>query len=163
MKPASFSVSTGVALEMYLSPKNDRLYVISVEFPIILFARNGGNERMLLRLIGGFLFGLPVLWGLLPQPSVAAEQLFALAILDGRIAESAPTLQVSEGDEVVLELTSDRDLELHLHGYDLSFTLSAGLLALWRIPAVHSGRFPLEAHGEDGSDRLLLYLEVHPD
>lgn len=137
--------------------------MILVAFPIILLAWGGGNERMLLRLVGGFLFGLPVLWGLLPQPGIAAEQLFALAILDGRLAESAPTLQVSEGDEVVLELTSDRDLELHLHGYDLSFTLSAGLLALWRIPAVHSGRFPLEVHGGAGGDRLLLYLEVHPD
>ena len=118
---------------------------------------------MLFRLIGGFLFGLPVLWGLLPQPGLAAEQLFALAIRDGRLGEEAPTLEVTEGDEVVLELSSDRDLDLHLHGYDLSFTLSAGLLALWRIPAIHSGRFPLEVHGENGGDRLLLYLEVHPD
>ncbi|HKY94340.1 MAG TPA: hypothetical protein VJL84_03500 [Kiloniellales bacterium] len=118
---------------------------------------------MLFRLIGGFLFGLPVLWGLLPQPAIATEQLFALAIRDGRLGDSAPTLQVSEGDEVVLELSSDQDLELHLHGYELTFALAAGSPALWRIAAVHSGRFPLEAHDRAGGDRLLLYLEVQPD
>jgi len=118
---------------------------------------------MPIRPTGGFLFALTVLGGLLPQPGAAAEQLFVLAIRDGRVAESAPTLQVGEGDVVLLEMSSDRDLELHLHGYDLSFSLAAGSPALWRIAAVHGGRFPLEVHDHGGGDRLLLYLEVHPD
>lgn len=121
---------------------------------------------MVFRFLGGFLFGLPVLWGLLP-PALAAEQLFALAIQDGRLGEGAPTLRVAAGDQVVLELTSNRDFELHLHGYDLSFTLTAGGLALWRMQAVHSGRFPLEVHAHSASPGAqvgpLLYLEVHPD
>jgi hypothetical protein len=71
---------------------------------------------------------------------------------------------VSQGDDVVLELNSDRDLELHLHGYSLTYSLTAGKPAVWRFAVPSSGRFPLAVHEHGGGHghATLLYLEVHP-
>lgn len=102
---------------------------------------------------------------LLSATARGAERHFELNIQNGRLAESAPTFKVSQGDEVVLELKSDRDLELHLHGYSLTFALAAGVPAVWRFAVPSSGRFPLAVHEHGGahSHATLLYLEVHPD
>ena len=119
---------------------------------------------MSIRLIGGFLLGLPALCGLLPDASLAAEQRFTLSLQNGRLADVPPTQRVVEGDEVVWELMSDRSLELHLHGYELSHSIAAGATAVWHFPAIHSGRFPLEVHEHGGHGHgPLLYLEVHPE
>jgi hypothetical protein len=119
---------------------------------------------MHIRLIGGLLLGLTALF-LAPDASLAEERHFTLSLLDGRLADTPPTLRVVEGDEVVWLLASDTSLELHLHGYDLSHSIAAGATAVWRFPAIHSGRFPLEVHaagGGHGHD-TLLYLEVYPE
>ena len=101
---------------------------------------------------------------LLSATTRAAERHFELSIHDGRLAESPPTLKVSQGDDVVFELSSDRDLELHLHGYSLTFKLAAGKPAVWRFAVPSSGRFPLAIHEHGGAHghAPLLYLEVHP-
>ena len=102
---------------------------------------------------------------LLSANARAAERHFELAVHDGRLADSPPTLSVSQGDEVVLELSSDRNLELHLHGYSLTFSLAAGKPAVWRFTVPSSGRFPLAVHEHGGAHghAPLLYLEVHPE
>lgn len=102
---------------------------------------------------------------LLSAAARADERHFELAIHDGKLAETAPTLKVSQGDDVVLELSSDRDLELHLHGYSLTFKLAADKPAVWRFAVPSSGRFPLAVHGHGGAHghAPLLYLEVHPE
>ena len=101
---------------------------------------------------------------LLSATAHGAERPFELSIHDGRLAESPPTLKVSQGDDVVLKLSSDRDLELHLHGYSLTFKLAAGKPAVWRFAVPSSGRFPLAIHEHGGAHghAPLLYLEVHP-
>lgn len=101
---------------------------------------------------------------LLSSTAGAAERRFELAIHDGKLAESAPTYKVSQGDDVVLAITSDHDLELHLHGYSLTFKVSAGTAATWRFAVPTAGRFPLGVHGHGGGHghATLLYLEVHP-
>jgi hypothetical protein len=101
---------------------------------------------------------------LLSATAGGAERPFELAIHDGKLAKSPPTLKVSQGDDVVLELSSDRDLELHLHGYSLTFKLAAGKPAVWRFAVPTSGRFPLAVHEHGGAHghAPLLYLEVHP-
>ena len=101
---------------------------------------------------------------LLSATARGAERQFDLSIKNGRLTDPAPTLKVSQGDEVVLELSSDRDLELHLHGYSLTFRLAAGVPAVWRLAVPASGRFPLGVHEHGGvhGHATLLYLEVHP-
>jgi len=102
---------------------------------------------------------------LLSTVARAAERHFELSIHNGKLAETAPTLRVTQGDTVVLDLSSDRDLELHLHGYSLTFAVTAGKPAAWRFAVPSSGRFPLAVHGHGGAHEHapLLYLEVHPE
>ena len=102
---------------------------------------------------------------LLSASARAAERHFELSIHDGKLAESPPTYRVSQGDEVALELSSDRNLELHLHGYSLTFELKAGVPAVWRFAVPNGGRFPLAVHDHGGGHghATLMYLEVQPD
>lgn len=76
-------------------------------------------------------------------------------------------LRVSRGDTVVLRWSSDKRLELHLHGYDVQTTVSPGGRAEMRIRAHATGRFPVEIHGQGrsggGHDHgAVFYLEVYP-
>lgn len=95
----------------------------------------------------------------------AEERAFAIAITDGTVPAAETTLRVTEGDEVVLMLTSDSDLSLHLHGYDLEVALTAGQPGELSFTATFSGRFPLESHDATTAHghATLLYLEVYPD
>ena len=110
-------------------------------------------------------------------PAQAAEQRFSLKIFQRQIEKKPPTLKVKQGDTLVLNWTSDEVVKLHLHGYDLSITLTPGVPSAMQSPqtmmltAHIAGRFPLSAHGF-GSDLKvptkhqhevpLLYLEVEP-
>ena len=65
-----------------------------------------------------------------------------------------------QGQHVQIEVLSDRDDELHLHGYDLHLPLPPGKPVTLSLRAEHSGRFVLELHKQHLS---LAALEVHPD
>ncbi len=90
---------------------------------------------------------------------------FDIAIKDGQVV-GRRSARVSKGDAVVLRWTSDRRLELHLHGYDVKATVSPGAPAEMRVQARATGRFPVEVHGPGGSGRghqTIFHLEVYPD
>ena len=105
---------------------------------------------------------------LLSTAARGAERHFELKIQNGRLAESGPTLKVSQGDEVVLELKSDRDLELHLHGYDIEKTVEPGAATEMAFTAHATGRFPVEEHkpnakgGHSHGEAPLVRIEVRP-
>lgn len=80
------------------------------------------------------------------------------------------SVRVSRGDTVVLRWNSDKRLELHLHGYDVTTTVNPGTPAEMKIHARATGRFPVEVHGQGGSGgghshghKTLFHLEVYPD
>ncbi|NKF24450.1 hypothetical protein [Solimonas marina] len=137
---------------------------------------------ILIALAGGLLAGL---WlGLRPPPAAApaalagaemppatadsdqaatapaAESVRHFTLQPRPVGATLPVLSVQLGDSVELQVTAPHDDELHVHGYDLSLTLRAGVPATLRFEAAHAGRFDLElhhaAHGE------LAVLEVHP-
>lgn len=79
----------------------------------------------------------------------------------------APTgaIKVAEGETVELRWTSDEQVELHLHGYDVKLTLLPGAPGSLVIQAFASGRFPITSHGWGKGGHAhdaLTYLEVHP-
>jgi FtsP/CotA-like multicopper oxidase with cupredoxin domain len=115
-------------------------------------------------MFGRLLFAL-ILGFAAPATAFADEESIRLVINDYRIAEMGTTLGVNEGDQLSIEVASDRDVTLHLHGYDLTLNVTAGDLALWNIRATHTGRFPLEIHGTGAETAKgpLLYLEVLPN
>jgi FtsP/CotA-like multicopper oxidase with cupredoxin domain len=80
-------------------------------------------------------------------------------------ARGAPVLRVRQGEPVRLRWTSDVDIELHLHGYEVVITVPSGGAAVMEVDARAAGRFQVATHGAStfGPDHtVLLYLEVHP-
>lgn len=90
---------------------------------------------------------------------VAKPQLFELVVAKGKLVSGPSIIQVHEGDDVQLQITSDQADELHMHGYDLHLSLKPNTPATLAFKAEHSGRFDYElhhAHAELGT------LEVQP-
>jgi len=94
----------------------------------------------------------------------AAAKTLDLAIVNGAVSYGSDnTLQVSQGDAVTLRWTSDRPLELHLHGYDIAAKVAPQVPAVMSFKADIPGRFPVELHGQGkGRHAALLYVEVRP-
>ena len=90
----------------------------------------------------------------------------AIEIKDGKVVGKNST-RVSRGDAVILRWSSDRQLKLHLHGYDVETTVNPGTPADMKIRARATGRFPVEIHGQDGrgahGHKTIFHLEVYPD
>jgi len=77
----------------------------------------------------------------LPKP-----KFFEVVVSKGQRVSGPASIQVQEGDDVELQITSDRADELHMHGYDLHLKLQAGVPAKLSFKAEHSGRFDYELH-----------------
>lgn len=80
------------------------------------------------------------------------------------------SVRVTRGDTVELRWMSDKPLELHLHGYDVTIHVVPGTPAVMKLRAHATGRFPVEIHGDKKSSgghshghKPLYYLEVYPD
>ena len=97
-----------------------------------------------------------------PEPRVALDPVsrtFDLVVTRGRLTSGPSTLALTQGDLVVLRVRSDRDDELHVHGYDLSLALSANQTGSLAFQADRSGRFDIELHQGGGE---IGALEVQP-
>jgi hypothetical protein len=93
--------------------------------------------------------------------ALAAEpRAFDVAIKAG---EPARTLRVKRGDDVELRWSSDRRIQLHLHGYDIERAVEPQAPTVMAFKASIAGRFPVSEHGHGARHgRTVLYLEVHP-
>jgi hypothetical protein len=54
------------------------------------------------------------------------------------------TLKAHHNDTVTINVTSDTDGEVHLHGYDIHFDTKAGQVVSQTFKAVNTGDFPIE-------------------
>ncbi len=84
---------------------------------------------------------------------------FTLVVKNRKLVSSPDTLQVTEGDQVTINITADEDEELHLHGYDKSVDLTKDQSASLAFTANLTGRFPFEL---EHSKTELGALEVQP-
>ena len=93
----------------------------------------------------------------------AQRVVMTLSIMNGAVAGVGDTLKVKQGDDLELRWSSDKPMQLHLHGYDLEVTVSPQVPAVMSFKANIPGRFPIEAHGQGPRhQRPVLYVEVHP-
>lgn len=69
---------------------------------------------------------------------------FDLSVKDGKLASGPEVIQVHEGDNVTINVTSDADQELHLHGYDKRLNLKKGVSLPLMFQANLTGRFIYE-------------------
>lgn len=99
--------------------------------------------------------------------ALAQELVFDLRIENGRVAPDMRLIRLKQGDKVRLRFTSDRPLNLHLHGYDIEARVERGKAAEMAFTARAAGRFPVEehranAHGPSHGEAPLVRIEVRP-
>jgi plastocyanin len=82
------------------------------------------------------------------------EEPVALAINGNNM--SPDEVSVTEGDEVTLQIISDRPIEVHLHGYDLEEVAGAEEPGELSFEATMTGRFPIEDHDTEVELGTLL-------
>lgn len=89
----------------------------------------------------------------------SGDDVFELVVKNGKLVSGPALLQVHEGEQVTLHISSDRSDELHLHGYDLHARIEPGQMVTLNLTANHTGRFGLELHK---AHTELGALEVYP-
>jgi hypothetical protein len=101
------------------------------------------------------LIALLVLFFLLrPESSAPEEEQIALAINGNTM--SPEEVSVTEGAQVNLQITSDRPIEFHVHGYDLEEEVQPGEPVELSFEATTTGRFPIEEHDTEAELGTLL-------
>lgn len=56
-------------------------------------------------------------------------------------------ISIGEGDNVTLQINADRQLNLHLHGYDIEKEVEPGETVTLSLDADKTGRFEIETEG----------------
>lgn len=115
------------------------------------------------RWIAAYVVATLMAFGLTGAHAVAQARSIDLAISNGELPQAQRLVAVTQGDELTLRLTSDKPVEVHVHGYELEEKLSPGITASLRFTAQAAGRFPIELHGaRPGDEKVIGYLEVRP-
>ena len=95
--------------------------------------------------------------------ALADDQVLEIAIHGAKPPASPPVLSVLENDRVVVRLTSDQPVRVHLHGYDIESDVAPDHPTSLRFTANATGRFSIELHlKEPHTQRPLAYIEVRP-
>lgn len=119
-------------------------------------------------LLGGLFFAFkpqkqvqnpPANQDVVPVITESKAKTFELVVKSKKLVSGPETIKVTEGDEVVIKITSDEPEELHLHGYDKSVDLEKNIEAQLSFTANLTGRFPYEL---EKSKTDIGALEVLP-
>jgi FtsP/CotA-like multicopper oxidase with cupredoxin domain len=96
--------------------------------------------------------------------SKAGATIVDLAVVNGRLSAANDTLRVKQGESIALRWTSDKPLNLHLHGYDIELKVPPNTPTTMSFVAKIPGRFPVSDHGQGTTHQhhALAYLEVLP-
>jgi hypothetical protein len=101
--------------------------------------------------------------------STRAEELtFVLRIENGRVAQNMRLIRVKQGDIVKLQWSTDRRMNLHLHGYDNEKVVVPGVVTEMSFNARATGRFTVAPHigkepsGGHAHGQALVTIEVYP-
>ena len=94
---------------------------------------------------------------------LAEDRVLELAIHNAESPAKPPVLSVLQNDRVVVRLTSDKPLHVHLHGYEIESDVVPNVVTSLRFTATVTGRFPIEVHSAQlRKPRPLAYVEVRP-
>jgi hypothetical protein len=98
----------------------------------------------------------------------AAEVTYVLTIANGRLPESMRRIRVKQNDVVKLQWSTDKPMNVHLHGYDIEKELAPGAVTEMSFTARATGRFTIEPHlakqpsGGHAHWDILVTIEVYP-
>lgn len=74
------------------------------------------------------------------------ERSFALQIQENMLTNESDTLQVKQGDAVIMNFDSDEDGSVHLHGYDIEIEVGPEGPTAFNFVAEATGRFIFTLH-----------------
>lgn len=95
----------------------------------------------------GLLWTMFVLSGCTPaQPSAAPPKQITITLADGKAEPIGERVVLSRGQTLVLTITSDRNDQVHVHGYDLEIPIAKGQTTTTEIVVDKIGRFEVETH-----------------
>lgn len=93
----------------------------------------------------------------------AEERVFQLSIHSDAPSAEPAVLTARQNDHVVVRLSSDKPLQVHLHGYDIEKDVVPNVVTPLRFTATATGRFPIEIHSKGPAKRRpVAYVEVRP-
>jgi hypothetical protein len=93
----------------------------------------------------------------------AEDHVFALEIHSEAPTAKPQVLAVRQNDKVEIRVSSDKPVQVHLHGYDIENDVVPNVVTSLRLTATATGRFPIEIHSKEPlKQRPLAYLEVRP-
>lgn len=91
------------------------------------------------------------------EPNPATPVTVTVAVTDGKVTPKPRRVKIPLGSAVELQVTSDIDDEVHVHGFDVEQPLVAGVTTTIQLQADEKGLYEVETH-ETGLE--LLQLEV---
>jgi plastocyanin len=92
------------------------------------------------------------------EPNPAREPVtVTVSVTDGRVTPEPSRVKVPLGSTVELQITSDVDDEVHVHGFDVEKSLEAGVTTTLELLADEAGLYEVETHE---TELELLQLEV---
>ncbi len=91
-----------------------------------------------------------------PTPNQKTVQI-TVSVRDGKVTPKPRRVSIPLGDQVRLQVTSDVDDELHVHGFDVEEPLEAGRTTTVELTADQQGVFEVETHE---TELELLQLAV---
>lgn len=78
-----------------------------------------------------------------PSPSIRT---IAVELANGKVSPNGARVNLSKGERFVLDITSDRDDKVHVHGFDKEIDVAAGKQATLELVADRTGRYEVESH-----------------
>lgn len=109
-----------------------------------------------------------MLVGAIPAVTGAAEVTFVLTITNGHVPENMRLIRVKQNDLVKLQWSTDKPMQIHLHGYDIEKELKPGTVTEMVFAARATGRFTVAPHtgttpgGGHSHGDAVVTVEVYP-
>lgn len=81
-----------------------------------------------------------------PSPTEGDHQVIRVDVRNGTVTPPPAPVDVQLGRRVIIEVTSDTDDEIHVHGYELTAPVTAGQPSQVTVDATIPGQFEVELH-----------------
>jgi hypothetical protein len=89
--------------------------------------------------------------------TAAGKQVISVSVTNGQVSPAPAPVDVKLGGSLIIEVMSDTNDEIHVHGYEITAPVTAGQPTRIPVAATIPGQFDVELHS---SSQLLLILRV---
>ncbi|MFT3970198.1 MAG: cupredoxin domain-containing protein [Micropruina sp.] len=89
--------------------------------------------------------------------SSSAPTTITIELADGKVSPNGSRIDLTKGETFVLDITSDRDDEVHVHGFDKEIEVKAGKRVRVEMVADRTGRYEVESHHPE---LLIAVLQI---